>query len=137
MDRQVIEQKLESLRRCLVRVRERCPPGSSRLASDADVQDIVTLNLTRAVQLVVDIGAHWLAGRETAPPDTMGQTFDRLEEAGLLDSSLARGMKRAVGFRNLAIHNYAAIDWEIAHAICTEHLTDFEDFARAVVDALR
>lgn len=135
MDRQVIEQKLESLRSCLVRVRETCPANAELLASDADVQDIVTLNLTRAVQLAVDIGAHWLAGGESTPPDTMGQTFDRLEEAGLIDGALARRMKRAVGFRNLAIHNYEAINWEIVYAICTKHLEDFEDFARAVAGA--
>lgn len=132
MDRAVIDEKLESLRRCLSRVCETCPRAPGELSASADMQDIVTLNLTRAVQLAVDIGAHWLAQRELSPPDTMGQTFDRLEEAGLLDGELASRMKKAVGFRDLAVHNYHEIDWEIVHAICTKRLTDFDDFARAV-----
>jgi hypothetical protein len=51
MDREVIEQKLESLRRGLQRVAEKCPSDPDMLGRDPDHQDIVTLNLTRAVQL--------------------------------------------------------------------------------------
>ena len=51
MDREVIEHKLESLRRCLQRVAEKCPSNPDKLGQDPDLQDIVTLNLSRAVQL--------------------------------------------------------------------------------------
>ena len=73
MDREVIEQKLESLRRCLQRVAEKCPSDPDRLGRDPDLQDIVTLNLSRAVQLCVDLGAHLIADLDVSPPDTMGQ----------------------------------------------------------------
>ncbi len=46
MDREVIEQKLESLRRCLHCVAEKCPSDPATLGRDPDLQDIVTLNLT-------------------------------------------------------------------------------------------
>jgi uncharacterized protein YutE (UPF0331/DUF86 family) len=78
MDWTVIEQKLESLRRCLRRVEEKYPPDVDTLAKDVDAQDILTLNLTRAVQLCVDIGAHLVTATQLSPPDTMGQTFDIL-----------------------------------------------------------
>lgn len=52
MDRQVIEQKLESLRFCLKRVRQKTPESVAELAGDADAQDVITLNLTRAVHIV-------------------------------------------------------------------------------------
>ena len=74
MDREVIEQKLESLRRCLQRVAEKCPSDPDKLGRDPDLQDIVTLNLSRAVQLCVDLGAHLIADLDLSPPDTMGQT---------------------------------------------------------------
>ena len=82
MDREVIEQKLESVRRCLQRIKEKCPPSADILARDLDAQDILALNLSRAVQLCVDIGAHIVAGKNVPPPATMGQTFDVLAEIG-------------------------------------------------------
>ena len=58
MDREVVEQKLESLRRCLKRIETKCPSEAATLAADPDLQDIVALNLSRAVQISVDIGTH-------------------------------------------------------------------------------
>ncbi|BAO79949.1 uncharacterized conserved protein [Serpentinimonas raichei] len=131
-----MEQKLESLRRCLHRVHTRCPADATTLATDFDLQDIVSLNLSRAVQLCVDIGAHFIAASELPPPATMGQTFDLLAQAGVVDAQLADQLKKAVGFRNLAMHNYDAINWHIVHAIAQHHLQDFTAFARAVMRAL-
>lgn len=132
MDREVIEQKLESLRHCLLRIELKCPADAQTLAADPDLQDIVVLNLSRAVQVCVDIGAHIASGLQVPPPDTMAQTFDLLAQAGVLSAALAGRMKKAVGFRNIAVHRYEAIDWHIVHRIAKEHLVDFSEFARAV-----
>jgi uncharacterized protein YutE (UPF0331/DUF86 family) len=132
MDREVVEQKLESLRRCLSRVEAKCPLDAATLAADLDLQDIVSLNLSRAVQISVDIGAHLIAGMEVAPPDTMGQTFELLAQAGVMNAELANRLKKAVGFRNIAVHNYESINWEIVHSIVKNHLTDFSEFAKIV-----
>ena len=86
MDREVVEQKLESLRRCLQRIETKCPSEASILVTDIDLQDIVALNLSRAVQICVDIGTHLIAGMEVPPPDTMGQTFDILAQAGIMNN---------------------------------------------------
>ena len=81
MDREVIEQKLESLRRCIQRVAEKCPDNPETLERDPDLQDIIALNITRAVQLCVDIGAHLIAVMEVPPPDTMGTSMPWLRLA--------------------------------------------------------
>lgn len=132
MDREVVEQKLESLRRCLWRIETKCPMDAATLIADIDLQDIVSLNLSRAVQISVDIGAHLIAGMDVPPPDTMGQTFDLLAQEGVLNSELASSLKKAVGFRNIAVHNYERINWEIVHSIVKYHLADFSAFAKIV-----
>jgi len=88
MDREVVEQKLESLRRCLRRIETKCPTDAATLVADLDLQDIISLNLSRAVQISVDIGAHLIAGMEVSPPDSMGQTFDWLAQEGVLSNEL-------------------------------------------------
>jgi uncharacterized protein YutE (UPF0331/DUF86 family) len=133
MDEDLIRQKLESLRRCVLRVREKCPADAATLERDPDLQDIVTLNLSRAIQLCVDIGAHLIAEVDVPAPVTMGQTFDGLARVGVLTPDLARKLRRAVGFRNIVVHNYEAIDWQVVHALADSHLSDFTDYARAVM----
>ncbi|MGH8555992.1 MAG: type VII toxin-antitoxin system HepT family RNase toxin [Methylococcales bacterium] len=132
----MIEQKLESLHRCLRRVADKCPSDPGTLAGDPDLQDIVALNLCRAVQLCVDIGAHLIAGMDVPPPDTMGQTFDALAKAGVIHENLAMQLKKAVGFRNIAVHNYEEIEWAIVHTIARHHPGDFTEFAKAIASRL-
>lgn len=133
MDRELINQKLESLRRALQRISDKCPETAEILANDFDAQDIVSLNLTRAVQLSVDIGSHLISCSDYPPPTTMGQVFEILSSTGIISVELAERMKNSVGFRNLAVHNYEAINWAIVFAIATQHLDDFKQFAMAVV----
>ena len=132
MDQEVVEQKLESLRPCLPRIEAKCPTDAQTLANVLDLQDTVSLNLSRSEQVCVDIGAHLISGTQLLPPDTMGQTFDLLAKADVLPSALASNLKKAVGFRNIAVHSYEAINWHIVHSIAKKHLVDFSEFAEVV-----
>ena len=132
MDRVVIHQKLESLRRCLARIRSKEPISLGVLQKDYDLQDIVSLNLTRAVQMAVDIGAHMVSVQTQAAPATMGETFDQLGRMGVITEELALQLKKSVGFRNVAIHNYNAVNWAIVFSILQAHLQNFDAFAKAI-----
>jgi uncharacterized protein YutE (UPF0331/DUF86 family) len=132
MDRVVLEQKLESLRHCIARVQSKRPATLEALVADVDTQDVIVLNLSRAVQLCVDIAMHHLAGSDSPVPQTMGQAFDLLAHQKVIDATLALRMRKAVGFRNLAVHSYDSIEWAVVYAIAGEHLDDFRAFARAL-----
>ncbi len=54
----ILAAKLESLRRCRQRLEDKKPAQLQRLNDDEDTEDILVLNLTRAVQLSVDICSH-------------------------------------------------------------------------------
>lgn len=136
MDETVVAEKLESLRRCIRRIEAKRPATVAELETDADLQDILSLNLTRAVQIAVDIATHLLSDSDLPAPETMGQAFRQLATDGAMPSDLAESMVAAVGFRNVAVHSYRSIDWNIVHAICHERLEDFGAFARHVADRL-
>ena len=136
MDRLIVERKLDSLRHCLERIASKRPASVAALERDADLQDVLTLNLSRAVQICVDIGAHGLVEQAQRPPNTMGETFDGLAQAGVIDAALALRMKKAVGFRNVAVHAYERIDWQIVYMIATRDQDDFRHFAAAVAQWL-
>ncbi len=131
----VLEEKLESIRRCLERAHAKLPPTVQALAADLDAQDIVTVNLERAVQLSVDVAMHMLSARTAPAPRTMADAFTVLADQGIIAPETATRMMKAVGFRNLAVHAYRQLDWAIVHAIVVNHLDDFRRFMREVVAA--
>lgn len=71
MDKDVVLNKLESLRRCLQRVQDKTPTSVDPLVEDYDLQDIIALNLERAIQTCVDIGLHMISDLEIPVPETM------------------------------------------------------------------
>lgn len=136
MDKLVVEKKIESLRKCLLRVEQRCPESLEDLLDDVDAQDVLVLNLSKAVQLCVDISLHILSGRDQPVPETMGQAFTKLAAEGVINNELSEKMRKAVGFRNIAIHNYEEINWAIVYAIAKERRIDFKQFAMQVLSVI-
>ena len=135
MDRVVLTEKLESLRRSISRIEEKYAASKNNLQSDYDAQDIISLNLTRAVQLCVDIAAHIIAETDVTPPVSMSDAFVKLSDLKLIGEALSERIVSAVGFRNLAIHSYEKINWDIVKSLCEYHLSDFKLFSKKI-DAL-
>ena len=133
MDSMILLAKFDSLRRCLARVESKTPATAKVLETDPDLQDIITLNLGRAVQICVDAAAHLIADFDIPAPQSMGESFERLESLGVITEETAERMKKAVGFRNITIHEYEKIDWLVVYKIITDHLDDFKGFARQVL----
>ena len=132
MDKIVIHKKLDSLNRCINRIEEKCPATAIELKTNIDLQDVIVLNLSRAVQLCVDIAAHTLASSNQPAPNTMSEAFQRLAEMQIINNYLAEQLKKSVGFRNLAVNNYHDLNWDIVSAVATKHLEDFKEFARNI-----
>ncbi len=137
MDRDLVESKLESLRRCVERIADKTPSSVDQLLRDPDIQDIIALNLQRAVQLSVDVASHLIAETDAVPPSTMAENFEVLQKLQIINPALAERLTKAVGFRNIAVHSYHSINWNVVYQICTHHLDEFRQFTKAVVHHLQ
>jgi uncharacterized protein YutE (UPF0331/DUF86 family) len=137
MDKGVVAEKLDSLFRCVKRIESKRPISKDALVNDPDLQDIIAINLERAVQLAVDIGTHTIANSTEHPPSTMGEVFVILENMKVIQPSTAKRMCAAVGFRNISVHSYEKINWAIVYSIITDNLDDFRLFARDIDDFLQ
>lgn len=134
MDKEVVLNKLENLRRCVARVEAKRPSSLTELVDDIDRQDIIVLNLERSVQACVDIGVHLLTDfSEITVPDSMSGTFKTLASVKIIDSELSKHLSNAVGFRNTAVHAYQDIDWNIVYSIIHKRLDDFRNYASCIV----
>jgi uncharacterized protein YutE (UPF0331/DUF86 family) len=115
------------------RIETKRPADAEHLQRDYDLQDIITVNLERAVQYSVDVATHLIAQTSRRPPETMSECFSELRDMGVLDEALAVRLQNAVGFRNVAVNEYDDINWDIVFAIVTRNLDDFRAYARAVL----
>ncbi len=127
IDRDIVLAKVEIIQRCLNRIRSVTGMNPASL-DDIDRQDIVVLNLQRAVQAAIDLGAHTLASYGCEMPATLREIFVTLERQGLLSNLSARSMQKMCGFRNIAVHDYRTLSLDVLKAILVHRLTDLEMF---------
>lgn len=134
VNKQLLAEKADVVIRCLGRVRTKIPATLNDLTSDIDAQDIIVLNLERAIQACVDIASHVIAYTSLPPGATMAEAFSVVKQAGIISAPVCERMVRAAGLRNLLVHEYQRIDWKIVWQVLTKHLGDPADFCREVMD---
>jgi len=131
----VLIAKAGSIERCLRRVREEYQAAENFLR-DQTRQDAVMLNLLRATEQAIDIAMHIIRVQRLGVPQISREAFSLLADAGMLDKELATRMQAMVGFRNIAIHEYQKLDFDIVKKIIEDHLIDFERFVAVVLKSL-
>ena len=134
-DVEVIDARLRELSRRLRRIQSKQPRSAKALAADEDLQDILARNLEVAIQTCIDVAFH-VAGTHATVPATAGEAFDELARRGLIERALAARLRRAVGFRNVLVHEYTDIDWKIVMQVLRTGTRDLAAFGKVVVKTL-
>ena len=116
VDRDVVTAKVATIDRCLQRISNTRGERSAVLLP-VEIEDIVVLNLQRAVQAAIDLATHVVSAEGYALPDSVAAFFSVLEGHGILEPPLAERLRRMVGFRNIAIHDYQTLDAGIVEAM--------------------
>ena len=133
MDENIILSKIESLQRCTDRIEGKIPARSDEWKKNLDLQDIIVLNLLRVVQICVDIASHVISQLNLKTPLTMADTFSELHESEIISAEVAERMIKSISFRNISVHQYQDIDWNIVYWIITSNLDDFRKFAKEIL----
>lgn len=132
----LLQEKADTIVRCLDRIKSKCPASLDALAKDLDAQDIIILNLERCIQAAVDIASHVIAYTPLPAAATMAESFVCLERSRLISGETAIRMVKATGLRNLLVHEYQKLDWSILWQVLQRHLLDPLDFAKEVMNSL-
>ncbi|MBK9307541.1 MAG: DUF86 domain-containing protein [Nitrospira sp.] len=135
MANDVVLNKSASIERCLQRIREECAGDTQNLVANQTKQDAIILNLQRACETSIDLAMYVVSQRKLGVPQDSRDAFSLLQTGGILPADLAQRMQRVVGFRNVAIHEYARLNLDVVHAIITKQLDDFCTFSSTIVKA--
>lgn len=129
----VLLNKAAAIERAVARVREEHAGDDRNLLENQTRQDAIILNLQRACETSIDAAMHLVRVHRLGIPQETREAFALLLTAGLIDAGLAERMKKMVGFRNVAIHEYQKLNLDIVQRIVVAHLDDFLAFARLIL----
>lgn len=136
VDRDLILLKASAVNKHLNRVREKRLTDFQAFMTDLDRQESILFNLQMAIQNCIDMAAHIISEEGFGLPGSTNDMFYLLEENGYIDYGLTEKMVKAVGFRNLIVHEYGKIElkqvWEIAH----KDIEDLNAYLKAIFEKL-
>ena len=79
------------------------------------------------------MGQHLIRREKLGVPQSARDVFTLLAQGGWMDAALAGGLKRMVGFRNIALHDYQSLQLPITVAIIQKHLDEFLQYSQCVL----
>ena len=66
-------------------------------------------------------------------PQSARDVFELLAKSEWIERPLAEALKRMIGFRNIAIHEYQSLQHEITVKIITDHLDEFLQYTAEIL----
>jgi len=131
----VILNKAATIERCLQRVLNEYAGDKQNLVANQTKQDSIILNLQRVCESAIDLAMYVVSQRKLGVPQDSRDAFTLLQTSGIIPTDLATRMQHMVGFRNVAVHEYARLNLDVVHAIVTKQLDDFRTFSSTMVKA--
>jgi len=133
LDKKVIEARLRRLDRSVTKLKRFAKINRADYLANEDYHDLVERNFQVAIQTCIDIANYIIAQENLPVPDEEANIFRTLTKAKILPSNLGEGIKGMVGFRNILVHEYLGIDHSLVYDLLQNRLSDFNNFAKAIV----
>ena len=132
----VIENKITSVKKYL-KILERYEKYSKdEIEKNIDLRGTIERYLYLAVQSAIDLGEAVISFKNLRKPTTMSEIFNILNEENIINERLSKELIKMVGFRNIIIHDYEEIDYNIVCDILRNKLKDIEGFLKEIKDSL-
>lgn len=92
--------------------------------------------LQLSIEAVIDICKLFVSGMRLGLPAEENDLFDKMQNKKLLSKEMTVTLKEMKGFRNILVHEYAAVDDELVFKAIKTKLKDFRKFKKEILAVL-
>jgi uncharacterized protein YutE (UPF0331/DUF86 family) len=130
-----IERRLDELSERLTRLKPLANRERSEFDQDPYLRDIVERNLEVASQCVIDICHRLISLEKGRKPGDYYEAILLMGELNILPSEFARNLAPIAGFRNILVHQYISVNWDIVYRNLKQ-IDDLKKFGDLIRDWL-
>lgn len=129
-----IRERLEALDKYVGILRRIKPTRQEVLVEDVATRSIAERHLQLAAEVCIDIAEIIIAEQGLGTPEEAREAIDLLGQEGVIEDELAFKFAAVAGFRNILVHDYLEIDYELVAEKINQNLGDFDIFAQQVAE---
>ncbi len=128
-----IARHLAQLQIYLAQLRELQQHSGADLDNDWRIRATVDRTLQLAIEVVISVCDQLIASLSLPLPDAGRDAVLAVARAGVISDDLGARLARAVGFRNILVHQYMSIDYDrVCDALQYDLSAAFEQFLNQV-----
>ena len=131
--RNVLLNKAAIIERCIRRAREEYAGGGAAFEANYSRQDAAVINVIRACEASIDMGQAIMRAEKLGLNKSAGEIFDILAQSKIVPVALSAELKKMVGFRNIAVHQYQELDPAKVADVLARRLDDLLEFVRVIL----
>ena len=124
----LIQKRCVEIEESLERLEELKKITKEEFLQSKDLQDIASYRLIVAIEAALNLCYHVSAKKLKKTPSEYAECFEILGEANIIPQELAEELKKMARFRNMLVHMYWKIDYELTFDIIRENLDHLRQF---------
>jgi uncharacterized protein YutE (UPF0331/DUF86 family) len=132
-----VEGLVRTLRQYLTHLENLQNLGQDAVRADPYKRAAARYYLQISIESCIDIGNHVIASEKLRSPATHRETFEVLNEAGLIPDDLSATLQKMASMRNRLVHLYSEVDDDIVFEATSSAPVDCESFVRLVLDYMQ
>lgn len=129
----VLLHKAKVIERCVGRAKQVHQEAQGHFSTNYDKQDAAVLNLQRACEAALDMAQRVISLQNWGIAETSKDLFAVLQRKNVIEKAMATTLINMVGFRNLAVHDYEELNYDIVESIITKDCNDLLSFSEQMV----
>lgn len=94
-------------------------------------------NLQLAIQGCIDIGTHIISDEGWGIAGNFNEIIYILQGNGDINSALSEKVVSMIGFRNILVHEYEDVNFDVVYNILRNRLNDINEYLLSTVDYLK
>lgn len=133
-DADLVAKKLAFIETCVRELQELAHP--ELIEQDLREERFVAHTLQLAIQAALDVASHIVSDNRLGEPASNRRLFELLVENAWVPKDHARSLSQMVGFRNVLVHGYQAVDKAVVRDVVENRLGDLLAYVAAIRDRM-
>lgn len=135
IDKEILSQLLSQLKDYISYI-ENMNFTKEELVDDVDIQHLLSHRMHMAVEICIDMAMHIASALELPERDSAVDVIRLLGKHKILERKFADKFQKAPKLRNLLIHGYAKVDYQLLYKDYKADVKDLKEFARQINEYL-
>lgn len=128
-----ITLKIDALKEYIQVLKQLKDTSPDELKNDFVKRGAVERYLQLAIESCIDISELIIIDQRLKRPDTSKEAILILGKEGIIDKKFGENFSKAVGFRNILVHDYVDVDYGKLYAYLINNMADFERFIKEIL----